>query len=276
MANPAVMIGGVLLLLLFIIIGVVVWLLTKETPTPTPTPTPGTGTGAGTGTGTGTGGCGEGGDGAEGDGEGCGSGTQESAKIFDAGTFVSNDDIYYFFKDDKYWSKDEGSDYVLNSRGIFSDTWGGLTETGIDAMVYNKDADPEMYYFFKGDQYWSKERGSDARVSEPQPLSEFGSGDPLPADLDAAVYNSKDEIYYFFKDGKYWSKEYGEDIISGGSVADGWNNGITLPTVLDAVVFNNSSDEQTYYFFKDDKYWIKERSKAITGPRLISADWGEV
>ena len=201
--------------------------------------------------------------------------SQESSyggKGFDAGTFVSTggDDKYYFFIDDNYWSKDEGSENFLTSVGDISTDWLGLNQTGIDAMVYNKDT--EIYYFFKGGQYWSKKYGSKERVSGPQPLSRFGSGDPLPADLDAAVYNSKDEIYYFFKDGNYWSKERGEEIKAKGSVAEGWNNGIILPTKLDAAIYN--SDNKRYYFFKGNQYWIKDYDKAIVDPQELSSTWG--
>ena len=60
----------------------------------------------------------------------------------------------------------------INGPKNIKDNWNGLNISNIDSAVYNSDTD--KYYFFKDDEYWTKEKGKD--VTGPKTIKDNWNG----------------------------------------------------------------------------------------------------
>lgn len=177
-------------------------------------------------------------------------------KNFDAVTYQSTDDKYWFFKGDECWSKRYGYHDVISEEkikdqfpGAGDDENGNYNLSNLDAALYTGS----KYWFFKGNDCWSKEHGNHQVSSKKSIKKQFPKGKEKKYDLsnlDAALYSSG--TYWFFKKEECWSKEYGDhDVKYRDKIKDNFTN---LGSSLDA----GTVAQGKYWFFKRHNCWSKK------------------
>ncbi len=117
------------------------------------------------------------------------------------------------------------------------------------------------YWFFKGEECWTKEYSEDNVIYEGLIKDHFS--DDL-TNIDAvATTGSK---YWFFKGDKCWSKEFGERISDKENISDEFPG---LPSHIDAACYMHG----TYWFFKGGKCWSKDSGKKVKLEGSISQNF---
>ena len=113
-------------------------------------------------------------------------------------------------------------------------------------------SDSKTYWFFKGNQCYSKKFGE----YDVKPGGSIASQFPGANidNMDAACYCSSSSTYWFFKGDQCYSKAYGNhEVVAKGSIASQFPG--TNIDNMDAACYCN--DTQTYWFFKGDQCYSK-------------------
>lgn len=205
----------------------------------------------------------------------------------DAVVYNNITDKYYFFYGEYCVVKERGK-YIDGLPLLITDEWEGFPKSwhggNIDAVCFVSNdviytaivpgmpSPTGKYYFFKGDEFCSKEMGEP--MSKPLKITDSKGFPGLPwSSVDAVTFNQKSQTYYFFKGDEFVSKEKGEPVSKTvRKVSDGFKN-LDPKRPIRAVDFSN--DNKEYYFFWDEYYMTKpygEDIKAGKAPTRYEGD----
>ncbi|XP_010867071.2 matrix metallopeptidase-21 [Esox lucius] len=173
----------------------------------------------------------------------------------------------YFMRDGWYWLYEN-----RNNRTRYGDPvalqvgWHGIPTDGVDACVHvwNRKADTDAVYFFKGTQYWRYDNDNDRVFTVdpeghhyPRPISEGFPGIPSP--IDTVFYDRRDSHMYFFRGTNVYAFSVAANRLSRGfprkitAVFPALTSGDHPGGNIDAAYF--SYTHNAVFLFKDTRFW---------------------